>query len=42
MTDDQNSQKLLVDCTHIFDIEFSVDPYDLFHGWSVDSYLHPK
>ena len=26
MTDDQNSQKMLVDCTHIVDIEFSVDP----------------
>ena len=25
MTDDQNSQKMLVDCTHIVDIEFSVD-----------------
>ena len=26
ITDDQNSQKLLEDCTHIVDIEFSVDP----------------
>ena len=25
MTDDQNSQKMLVDCTHIVDIEFNVD-----------------
>ena len=24
MTDDKNSQKMLVDCTHIVDIEFSV------------------
>ena len=24
MTDDQNAQKMLVDCTHIVDIEFSV------------------
>ena len=24
MTDDQNSQKMLVDCTHIVDIEFTV------------------
>ena len=24
MTDDQNSQKMLVDCTHIVDIEFCV------------------
>ena len=32
MTDDQNSHKMLVDCTHIVDIEFSVDPKDLFHG----------
>ena len=26
MTDDQNSQKMLVDCIHIVDIEFSIDP----------------
>ena len=26
MTDDQNSQKMLVDCTHLVDIEFTVDP----------------
>ena len=26
MTDDQNSQKMLVDCTNIVDIEFSIDP----------------
>ena len=26
MTDDQNSQNMLVDCTHIVDIEFSVSP----------------
>ena len=32
MTDDQNSQKMPVDCIHIVDIEFSVDPWDLFHG----------
>ena len=25
MTDNQNLQKMLVDCTHIVDIEFSVD-----------------
>ena len=42
MTDDQNSQKMLVDCTHIVDIEFSVDPYDLFHGWCVYGYFHAK
>ena len=28
MTDDQNSQKMLVDCTHIVDIELSVDLKD--------------
>ena len=28
MTDNQNSQKMLVDCTYIVDTELSVDPYD--------------
>ena len=42
MTDDQNSQKILVDCTHVVDSEFSVDPKDLFHGWCFYSYLHAK
>ena len=42
MTDDQNSQKLLVDCTHIVDIEFSVDRKDLFHDWCFSNYLHAK
>ena len=27
MNDDQNSQKMLVDCTHIVNIEISVDPW---------------
>ena len=42
MTGDQNSQKMLMGGTHIVDIEFSVDPQDLFHGWCVYSYLHAK
>ena len=28
MTDDENSQKILVYCTHIVDIEFSIDPIE--------------
>ena len=26
MTDDQDPQKMLVDCTHVVDIEFNIDP----------------
>ena len=42
MTDEQHSQEMLVDYTYTVNIEFTVDPKDLFHGWWFYSYLHAK
>ena len=40
ITDDQNAQKMPVDYTDTVDIEFSVNPKDLFHGWWFYGYMY--
>jgi len=35
-----NSQEILVDCTNTANVEFTVDPKVLFHGWWIYRYLH--
>ena len=42
MTDDKKFTENASGLCHLVDIEFTVDPLDLFHGWCIYRYLHAK